>query len=431
MRVARCLVAAGLLAVSSTCTASSLQSFERTYDLGKRALADHDFAGAETAFRSLLRFAPDHPDLLDALAQSEADAGEERAALATYARLVELGFGMRLVADPAFLSLRGDAGYGFLRAEALRQSRVISPAQEAFTLPERNFIPEGMAWDRRTGRFYISSTYLRKVAVHDEAGHFRDFTRTADHHMWQALGLKIDPERDWLLVCSGSDDPQMVDFEPTDLGKSGIFIYNLDTGGLVARHLLREPGIHLFNDLVEGPGGKVYVTDSDTGAVYALDLATGEFVRMTPVNSFIYPNGIAISPDGGSLYVADATGIDLLELPSSRIHRLPHPQDISTVGIDGLYFYHNYLIATQTDVKPTRVMAYHLASSLKRIDAAVLLERADPRMSSPTEGTIAGDSFYFIANSQQGAFDSDHRLWPMRKLTYTVVLRLELSGLSP
>lgn len=430
MRVAACLVAAGLLAISSTCIATSLQSFERTYDSGKRALASHDFARAETAFRSLLRLAPDHPGLLRALAQSEADSGERAAALAIYARLVELGFGMELTDDAAFLSLRGEAGYRTLRAEALRQSRVIAPAQEAFALPERNFIPEGMAWDRRTGRFYISSTYLRKIGIRDRAGGFRDFTRTADHHMWQALGLKVDYKRHWLLVCSGSDDPEMTGFRATDLGKSGIFIYNLDTGRFVARYVLREPGIHLFNDLVEGPGDKVYVTDSDAGAVYALDLATGKFARMTPLNSFIYPNGIAISPDRARLYVAETTGIDLLEITSSVIHRLPRPQNVSTVGIDGLYFYRNYLIATQTDVRPNRVMAYHLAPSRKRIDSAMVLERADPRMSSPTEGAIVGDSLYFIANSQQGAFSSDHRLWPSSKLTNTSVLELKLSALS-
>ncbi|MDE2450115.1 MAG: hypothetical protein KGO22_14160 [Gammaproteobacteria bacterium] len=51
-------------------------------------------------------------------------------------------------------------------------------------LPERDFIPEGMAWDRRTGSFYVSSTYFRKVGVRDAVGRFRDFTPTAArrHH---------------------------------------------------------------------------------------------------------------------------------------------------------------------------------------------------------------------------------------------------------
>lgn len=80
--------------------------------------------------------------------------------------------------------------------------------------------------------------------------------------------------------------------------------------------------------------------------------------------------------------------------------------------------------------RPNRVMAYHLASSLKRIDSAIVLERADPRMSSPTEGTIVGASFYFIANSQQRAFGSDHRLWPSSKLANTSVLELKLSTLG-
>lgn len=425
------VLTAAVIAASSRCIATSLQSFDRLYDAGRQAMAHHDFARAESAFKSLLQFVPDDPVLLQLLAESEVQSGEKTAALAVYARVVELGFGMALTGDPAFKGLRDESGYSTLEAEALRQARVIAPAQVAFVVPERNSIPEGIAWDYRTGRFFVSSTYLRKISVRERTGVFRDFTRTADHGMWQALGLKVDAKKRWLLVCSGSDDPQMIGFRRQDLGQSGIFIYNLDTGRFVARYMLSEPGIHLFNDLVEGPEGKVYVTDSDAGAVYALDLASGKFIRMAPGSSLLYPNGIAISPERHVLYVADARGIELLDIASSVIHPLPHPPNVTTVGIDGLYFYRRHLIGTQTDVNPNRVMAYHLTPSLDRIDAAKVLEQADPRASSPTEGTIAGDSLYFIANSQQNAFDTNHHIWPLRKLTHTVILKLELPPRLP
>src|SRR6185437_4660737 len=147
-RAAQCIVAAGLIAISLPGSAASLQDFERTYDAGKRALATHDAAKAESAFKSLLRLAPDHPDLLRAFAQSEAASGDRAAALATYARVAKLGFGGAMVGDPAFQSLRNESSYGSLRAEALRQSRAIAPAREAFALPERAFIHEGLAWDQ-------------------------------------------------------------------------------------------------------------------------------------------------------------------------------------------------------------------------------------------------------------------------------------------
>ncbi len=287
-----------------------------------------------------------------------------------------------------------------------------------------------MTWDLRTGRFYISSTYLRKISQRDKSARFRDFTRSADHGMWQALGMKIDLRRRWLLVCTGSDDSHMTAFRREDLGKSGVFIYSLDSGVLVARHVLAESGVHLFNDLVLGRGNKSYITDSDAGTVYALDLATGRYTRMAPAGTFLYPNGIAISPGGTILYVAGATGIDLVDIATSKVRRLPHPHNVTTVGIDGLYFYRGYLIATQTDVKPNRIMAFHLAPSLDRIDAATVLERADPRMTSPTEGTIVGNIFYFIANSQQNAFDSTDHIWSSNKLDRTIILKLKLPNVS-
>lgn len=54
---------------------------------------------------------------------------------------------------------------------------------------------------------------------------------------------------------------------------------------------------------------------------------------MTPVNSFIYPNGIAISPDRGTLYAAEATGIDSMNIASAVIHRSPQSASTGSISI--------------------------------------------------------------------------------------------------
>lgn len=417
------------MALTAFCTPSiavTPAQLGHAYAVGEADLTNHDFASAAATFKFLLRLAPNQPAFMQAYARSQAGLGLKAEALATYGRVVALGYGARLVDDPVFSTLQGENGYRALRTVALEQSHPITPAIEAFRLPERNFIPEGMAWDSRTGHFYLSSTYLRKVSKRDDSGYFHNFTPSAAHGMWQALGMKVDARRRWLMVCSGDDDRRMVGFRNEDLGKSGIFIYDIDTGDLVARHVLGATGRHLFNDLVQGPGEKLYITDSDEGTVYSLNRAAGKFTRMTPANRFTYPNGIAISPDGRTLYVADAVGIEMLDIASLSVRRLSHAADVTLVGIDGLYFRHGYLVATQTGVKPYRVMAFHLVPTLDRVDWAIVLERGDPRMSSPTEGVIVGDWLYFIANSQQDAFDSDDRIWPQGSLRKTVVLRVHL-----
>jgi hypothetical protein len=46
--------------------------------------------------------------------------------------------------------------------------------------------------------------------------------------------------------------------------------------------------------------------------------------------------------------------------------------------------------------------------------------------SFPTTGALAGEWFYYIANSQVRAFTPDHRIFPPDRLEETVVLRTRL-----
>ncbi|HEV7165735.1 MAG TPA: SMP-30/gluconolactonase/LRE family protein [Gammaproteobacteria bacterium] len=424
--LAVCSAAYILAVVGSPAAALDLGTFESMDSGARAALEKHDYKTALAGFQALLKISPDHPDILLGRAHSEAGLGKSDEAYRDFERIVRQGLGAELPQDTAFLNLHNHAGYSTVLAEAQDQSRPIVNAQAMFTLPERDFIPEGMAYDATTLRFFFSSTYLRKIVSRSSAGIF-DVFASADKGLWQALGMKIDSQHGWLLACSGADSPNMTGFQKSDIGKSGVFIFDLKSGKLVARYDAPPQGIHLFNDLVIGPRNDVYITDSDEGSVYKLDLAGRRITRLTAVNTFLYPNGIALSPDGSNLYVADeGVGIDLVNLQTGAVRRLPHPEDITTVGIDGLYFYKGYLIATQTDLHPNRVIAFQLSPDLEEIIGSTVIERGDPRMSSPTEGVVVGDSLYFIANSEQNSFDQHGHIWPNSKLTNTQILKVAL-----
>jgi hypothetical protein len=69
-------------------------------------------------------------------------------------------------------------------------------------------------------------------------------------------------------------------------------------------------------------------------------------------------------------------------------------------AIDGLYFHHNSLIAIQNGWMAHRVARFFLNPALDRVKRAEVLERGNPLFDVPTTGAVAGDTFYFIANSQ-------------------------------
>jgi hypothetical protein len=68
-------------------------------------------------------------------------------------------------------------------------------ARVAFTLPEADLIPEGIAHDARTGTFYVSSTYKRKIVAVPPSGGARDFTTEAQDGLLGVVGMKVDPAR--------------------------------------------------------------------------------------------------------------------------------------------------------------------------------------------------------------------------------------------
>jgi hypothetical protein len=57
---------------------------------------------------------------------------------------------------------------------------------------------------------------------------------------------------------------------------------------------------------------------------------------------------------------------------------------------------------------------------------AEIIEMNNEYFQEPTTGAIAGDEFYYIANSQLGSYDNEGNLWPMDKLNEVVILKTKL-----
>ena len=238
--------------------------------------------------------------------------------------------------------------------------------------------------------------------------------------------MKVDPSRGRLLVLTGSDDARIIGFKPADIGHTGVFIYSLATGRLLRATWLRAHGAHLFNDLALTPDGTAYITDSDEGRIYRLSSDGRRIVPLTAPDTFLYPHGIDIEPSLRLLYVADYRGLFTIDLETGDVQRMPHTRAISTVAIDGLYLHGNNLIGIQSMEGLDRVMAFHLSKDRRRIESADPLERADPRLSMPTEGVVVGDQIYFLGDSHQDAVDEKGLIAAPERTAPTTILKLRL-----
>jgi hypothetical protein len=144
--------------------------------------------------------------------------------------------------------------------------------------------------------------------------------------------------------------------------------------------------------------------------VFRLDPGSESLVRIAPDSPMNYANGIALSGDGAALYVAQGLSLRRIELATGTVIPVAQPPNLGLLAIDGLYWHRGRLIAVQNGGGPGRVISIDLAADGRTITGYQVLEAGDPGFDLPTTGTLAGDRFTFIANSQLRRLGDDGRI---------------------
>ncbi|HEX6316347.1 MAG TPA: hypothetical protein VFZ73_15865, partial [Gemmatimonadaceae bacterium] len=133
--------------------------------------------------------------------------------------------------------------------------------------------------------------------------------------------------------------------------------------------------------------------------------------------------GIAPAPDAQSVFVADYShGLLKLDKLTGEVIRVADAPGSTSLGCDGLAWHDGALIAVQNGVVPPRIMRFELDSAWTRIVRAVVLDRNLPIADEPTNGTIVGDDYVYVANSQWEKYTDTGELRPGAKLRRPVIL---------
>lgn len=304
-------------------------------------------------------------------------------------------------------------------------------SEVAFRLADKGLITEGIAYDPVEGVFFVSSVHKRKIIGVDRGGGAEDFSRPEDG-LWAVLGLRVDPGRR-LLWGTTAAIPQMEGFIEEDRNRTGVFKYDLEKKQVLKVYLLDDAATdHLIGDLTLGANGDVYATDSLDAAIYRISKETDALELIHRGRPLSNPQGLAVSTDGGRLFVADYPGgIFVFDLPAGGLAPLAPPEGESLAGIDGLYSHGNTLLAIQNGVTPNRILRIILDNGGPRAEKVEILDTDNPSFDEPTLGVVVGDKFYYIANSQWGRVDESGRLAPEEKLKEPLVLMIRLARPIP
>ena len=272
-------------------------------------------------------------------------------------------------------------------------------SEVAFRIPERDLIPEGIAYDAQTKQFFVGSTFKRKIVAVDAAGKSRDFTKEAQDGAFGFVGLRVDARRRelWAVASNAGDGMPARGLDKTCLGCSTVTVYNVGSAKTLRTYRLSNtPAQHFLNDLVILPSGDAYITDTMTGDIYRVVRAKNQIERWIALGPQVSPNGIDATPDGRTLFVASPAGIRKIDVASGKVSIISGAQGT----IDGLYYHRNSLIAVRPFEEGRTVTRFHLTPAHDAIVKTEVLDASHPAHRQPTTGVVAGDNFYYIANAQ-------------------------------
>jgi len=147
---------------------------------------------------------------------------------------------------------------------------VSPPEVVSFTKPA--LYPEGVDYDARGKRFLVTS--MREGIVGSVTDDGTYMVLAQDPNMVSAVGLRIDAERDRVLVCNSDPGVSRHTKKETQGKLAGLAVFQLSTGKLLKYLDLAKvggPGGHFCNDIAIDKDGTAYVTDSFSTIIYKID----------------------------------------------------------------------------------------------------------------------------------------------------------------
>jgi len=357
-----------------------------------QAIKAKDYAKQRETLRELKPLMPGNPRIIYNLASADAALGDARAALAELRNLAGMGLVYDFAADEDFASLRKSSEFGAIIKQIEANKKPVSHSTLAFALTEPDLIPEDIAYDARTGRFFVSSVRKSKIILGDGS----EFAKTD----WPVLALRVDSARRILWAATGWI-PHCEHCDPGDKDKTALLGFDLDSGALKQR--IESPVKGLLGDMTISTRGEIFVSEGINGAVLRLRPGAKQLERMDVAGEFPSPQTPALSADEKTLYVPDyVRGIAAITLATGEVTWLKPADDIALSGIDGLYVYRDSFIAVQNGTSPARVIRFSLDLRTQE-----LLEANAPHLGEPTHGTLVGNKFYFLANTGWDQYDDE------------------------
>jgi len=415
-----------LLAALGAPPADSQRSVADLQQEARAAYDKGDKARFLAIYEDLAKRRPGDANLLYNLACGQAINGQAEAAGKTLLQLAALRAVSDLDADTDFESVRQGSAYRAAKAKmkSVRERRISSGAEVAFTIPEKGLVPEGVAYDPKTKSFFVSSIRRREIWRVDPSGKASIFVLAREGGLRSAAGIHVDPRTRSLWVASEAM-PHMEGHVKDEPLQSALFEFDADTGKL--RRELKAPELTkpaAFDDVAVGPDGRIWTNDGFNGRIWTIPPGGKAVEMFLETDLFRGTQGIAPTPDGKTIYVSDYSGLYRVDVATKSVVRLNVPQNAALNGADGLVLAGSSLFLVQNGVVPARVTRVDLSADGTRVIGAQILEMNNPAFDEPTLAVAVDGYLYVNAASQGGKFQNEKKPITPEEMREAVILKI-------
>ena len=369
--------------------------------------------------RERLKTRPNDVTLLYYLALFEIQDGHKEAGIKALREVARIGRGFLPTRDGGFEAAWNDTAFQSTLARLEAKLPRVTEARTLFRL-DKDLVPEGIAYDPAQRAWYVGSIATGRIVRVDSAGAVSDFTPPSER--LPLLGLAIDAGRRRLHAVRTNG---FLEIGPEKQRVNEILSFDLGTRALA--RTVAVPGAFQLNDVVVAANGDLYVTDTQGGSVYRIRQAGG-VLDTVAAGALPGANGIALSADGGALYVAHSSGVARIRLADGNVlPRLALPEGETVAAIDGLYRDGAALLGIQNITNPGRVIRIRLTpngDAVERIET--LLSHHHPAIDEPTTGVVVGRSFALLATTQVSRYTPEGRITSPETMKPPVVLAIDL-----
>jgi sugar lactone lactonase YvrE len=258
---------------------------------------------------------------------------------------------------------------------------------------DQTLIPEGIAVHPITGKVYLSSLHQNKIVAVDENGAVTDIITSGQQRFMWGLGMKFSKDGKILWACSSNGK-----------GNAALFAFDYISGKVIKKY--SHDSARFLNDLVILDDGRIFVTDTEKGAVFLLQ--NDSLQLYLHHEQLKWANGICVTPQGDKLFVASGRyGLMKINISTHEISSGTNDKRID-YAIDGLVIHDHTLYAAigwpQDSIHQHRILRYYLDEQFNYTGADTM-SIGEPWLNCPTTLAVLDDQLYALSNTNLGIYN--------------------------